>query len=208
MWAQWEPTYRRILQDFGYSAAADLEERDLLHALTTRATWIDGSELRAALEGREVIVAGPRPTELPPGPVIATDAASWAFDRATAIVTDLDGDVEAQVQANARGVPLFLHAHGDNIATLRKHAQRFIGPLQPTTQAAPRDHVLDVGGFTDGDRACCLAAELGARSLVLAGFDFDTPWPKPGADPSIKRRKLAWARTIIDSLGIPYRVVR
>lgn len=207
-WARWEPTYRAILADFGYSAADDLTARDLLHALTSGAVRVDGDELRAKFRDREAVIAGPRPTfSLPPGPILATDAASWAFEAATAIVTDLDGDADAQVAANARGVPVFLHAHGDNLPTLRRYAKRFRGPLQPTTQTEPRDHVLDLGGFTDGDRACCLAVELGARSLVLAGFDLDEPWPKPGVDLATKRRKLSWARTIIDTLGVPYRFV-
>lgn len=206
-WARWEPTYRAILADFGYSEARDIEARDLLLALTAHAMWVDGEDLARILSGQEVVIAGPRPSALIDGPVLATDAASWAFERAAAIVTDLDGDVDAQVAANARGVPVFVHAHGDNAEALRREVRRFRGPIQPTTQCAPRDHVLNFGGFTDGDRACCLAAHLGARSLVLAGFDFEEPWPKPGGDAELKRRKLAWAKRIVDSLGLPYRMI-
>lgn len=206
-WPAWAPTYRAILDDFGYSRADDGASRD---ALAARGAWCASADLEALaarVRGREVIVAGPRPSPLPEGPVFATDAASWAFERASCIVTDLDGDVDAQVAANARGVPVFLHAHGDNGPALARHAGRFGGPVQATTQAEPRGPVRNFGGFTDGDRACCLAVHLGANALALAGFDFDEPWPKPGGDAATKKRKLAWARRIVDGLGVPVRAV-
>jgi len=49
------------------------------------------------------------------------------------------------------------------------------------------------GGFTDGDRAVCIAEHFGAARVTLAGFDFDNPIP----DTPSKLRKLAWARKII-----------
>lgn len=205
-WRDWEPVYAEILRDFGYSRAADETARDTLLGLTSESAPVDLEALRARFAGQEVTIAGPLARAIPFGPLIASDAAPWAFAHADALVTDLDGDVDAQVDANRRGVPVFLHAHGDNMEKLREHAHRFTGPLQPTTQAASNGRVLDLGGFTDGDRAACLAAHLGARSLVLAGFDFDAPHPKPGRDPETKRRKLQWARRIIASLGIPTRI--
>ncbi|MFA5860490.1 MAG: hypothetical protein WDA16_02220, partial [Candidatus Thermoplasmatota archaeon] len=81
------------------------------------------------------------------------------------------------------------------------------GPVRGSTQAAPTGRVQNWGGFTDGDRACCLAVALGATRLTLAGFDFDEPAPKPGRDPAVKARKLAWARRIIDGLGVPVEFV-
>jgi uncharacterized Rossmann fold enzyme len=103
------------------------------------------------------------------------------------------------------GVPVFLHAHGDNRDAIRKHLPAFRGPLVGTTQARPRGRVHNFGGFTDGDRACCIAVALGATSLALVGFDFDAPLAKAGRDLDVKRRKLAWARRIIDELGVPVR---
>lgn len=205
-WATWEPTYREILADLGYARADDEAARDELHLLLERTRRVDLDALRAQLAGRDVAVAGPLASRLPPGPVLATDAATWAFERATAIVTDLDGDVAAQRAANARGVPLFVHAHGDNRPTLERVVPTLTGPVQGTTQAEPRPpRVEGFGGFTDGDRACCLAVALGARSLTLVGFDLDAPVRKAGREPAVKARKLAWARRIIGALGVPVR---
>ncbi|HUR70307.1 MAG TPA: 6-hydroxymethylpterin diphosphokinase MptE-like protein [Candidatus Thermoplasmatota archaeon] len=206
-WRAWEPTYRAILADFGYDALADEEARDLLALLSAGRPRPDLAALRAQLAGREVCIVGPRaPAKLPDAPIVATDAAmGFLRESPLCIVTDLDGDADAQLAANARGVPLFLHAHGDNRDALRRYAPQTRGPVQPTTQAHPVGPVANYGGFTDGDRACCLAAHLGARSLLLAGFDFETPVAKVGSDPTTKKRKLRWARHIVASLGIPYR---
>lgn len=100
-----------------------------------------------------------------------------------------------------------MHAHGDNRSTLARVVPSLAGPVQGTTQAEPHGDIMNAGGFTDGDRACCLAAHLGATGLVLVGFDWDAPVEKPGRDPAIKRRKLAWAREIVGSLGLPVRML-
>lgn len=203
-WALWEPTYRAILADFGYDRAQDEVARDELDALLAFRPVADLAPLRARFADRDVVVAGPKPQPHPqPQPVVATDAASWAFGRASCIVTDLDGDVALQAEANARGVPLFVHAHGDNRDAVRRVVPKLTGPVAGTTQAEPRGRVANFGGFTDGDRACCVAVALGASSLTLAGFDFDAPWPKAGRDAGTKLRKLAWARRIVDGLGVP-----
>ena len=210
-WAEWEPTYARILDDFRYDRKADEEARDLLAQLAAGLP-----RPKIDLRGHDVIIAGPTPphekiaTPRRPGEdgrLIATDAATWAFDDAIAIVTDLDGNVDAQLAANARGTPLYVHAHGDNMPALRRHVPHMRGPVQPTTQAAPTPDVANYGGFTDGDRACCIAVALGAASLALAGFDFDEPAQKAGRDRDVKRRKLAWARRIIYGLGVPIRTL-
>ena len=77
----------------------------------------------------------------------------------------------------------------------------FKGPVVLTTQSVPENTVLNFGGFTDGDRAVCIAQELGARRVLLEGFDFEHPNPKPGSDPAVKLRKLAWAERIIHGLS-------
>lgn len=206
-WSAWAPTYERILADFGYDRVADEAARDELSALLAGKPRPDLVAMRTRIAGREVAVAGPRPARVPDAPLLATDAATWAFDAAEAIVTDLDGDVDAQARASARGVPLFVHAHGDNRATLARVVPTLSGPVQGTTQAEPRGEIADFGGFTDGDRACCLAAHLGASSLLLAGFDWDAPVSKTGRDPEVKRRKLRWAREIVASIGLPVRML-
>lgn len=214
--ASWAPLYAMIRAEFGYDAKADEAARDLLDALLADKLPVDLAALRAQLAGQEAFVVGAAATvadlaAVPEGaPLVLTDGAAeelLPWRRPTAIVTDLDGDVGAQALGNALGVPVFVHAHGDNLDALRLHVPRFAGPLQGTTQVAPRGHVAGYGGFTDGDRAACIAVELGAASLALVGFDFERPVAKAGGDPALKRGKLAWAKRIIEGLGVPVRHV-
>jgi uncharacterized Rossmann fold enzyme len=201
--------YEKILEDFGYDRAADEAARDELDDLLAPKLRVDMAALRGRFEDREAAIVGPLPAPLPDAPTLFTDAAaSWALPlmRPDAIVTDLDGDVAAQLAANALGVPLFVHAHGDNQQALRAHVPHMLGPVHGTTQAEARGRVADYGGFTDGDRACCIAVELGAMSLALVGFDWEMPAGKPGRDPALKRRKLAWAHRIVQGLGVPARL--
>lgn len=215
-WAEWAPRYRDILADFGFSPQEDERARDELDALLADRLPADLDALRAALAGREAWVVGAAATPadlsaVPEGaPLLVADAAARValpLLRPLAVVTDLDGDVPIQVAANAAGVPLVVHAHGDNRPALREHVPRLRGPVLGTTQAEPRGRVRCFGGFTDGDRACCLAVHLGATGLALVGFDYDHPARKEGRDPETKRRKLAWAKRIVEGLGVPVRDV-
>jgi hypothetical protein len=97
------------------------------------------------------------------------------------------------------GSVTLVHAHGDNIETLQEHLPRFTQQLMLTTQTRPFDGVFNFGGFTDGDRAVCVADHFGARTIRLVGFDFDRPTVKEGKDVAVKKRKLAWARRIIET---------
>ncbi|HEX2022719.1 MAG TPA: hypothetical protein VHH36_08390 [Candidatus Thermoplasmatota archaeon] len=216
--AAWRPWYEAIARDFGFDARADEAARDALDALLSTHEEPDLAAMADALRGREAWIVGAAATgddaaRIPAGAaVLVADAAAAVALPALpqpplAVVTDLDGDVAAQREANARGVPLFVHAHGDNLDALRREVPRLTGPVAGTTQVAPRGRVRAFGGFTDGDRACCVAADLGASSLALVGFDYDAPVAKPGRDPAVKRRKLAWARRIVEGLDVPARHV-
>ena len=118
------------------------------------------------------------------------------------VFTDLDGDIGPQLEASSRGAYTFIHAHGDNSDLIMQYAPQFKGPVVLTTQSNPELTVFNYGGFTDGDRAVCFANHFGARDIRLIGFDFDNPMPKEGSDPEMKRRKLAWAKKILQSLSI------
>lgn len=199
-WAEWEPTYRQIVRDFGYDPRADASARDILDVLLE-------PKLVGALpqvRGLEVVVLGPASfARLPDGPLFVTDPRTLPPRQPDLVVTDLDGDVGLQVALNAMMVPLVVHAHGDNKDTLRRVLPELHGPLVGSTQVEPRGRVRNFGGFTDGDRACCLAAHLGAKSLTLVGFDWAAPHEKVGRDSALKARKLAWAQRIVDALPIP-----
>ena len=111
---------------------------------------------------------------------------------------DLDGDIDAQLEASSRGTVTLILAHGDNSELVARYAPLFRGKVVLTTQNRPHGNVLCFGGFTDGDRAVCLARHFGIRRIILLGFDFDNPSFKDGSDPAMKARKLRWAEKIID----------
>ena len=120
------------------------------------------------------------------------------------LVTDLDGDIGPQLEMSARGTVTLIHAHGDNMDLITRYAPEFRGPVVLTTQSEPSNTVYDFGGFTDGDRAVCMARHFGSRVRLL-GFDFTAPYPKPGTDSGYKARKLRWAEEIIGSvLRLPF----
>jgi uncharacterized Rossmann fold enzyme len=137
--------------------------------------------------------------------VVVADAATSVVNDAgigiDMIVTDLDGIVEDQISLNSDGAITFIHAHGDNLSALDRYVYRFVGPVVGTCQCPPPPGMFNFGGFTDGDRAACICAELGARQILLAGFNFENPSSKAGKSKDLKKRKLRWAKTILDVLA-------
>lgn len=120
------------------------------------------------------------------------------------LVTDLDGDIGPQLEMSSRGTVTLIHAHGDNMDLITRYAPEFRGPVVLTTQSEPSNTVYDFGGFTDGDRAVCMARHFGSRVRLL-GFDFSAPYPKEGSDADFKARKLRWAEEIIHNvLRLPF----
>lgn len=207
-WADWEPFYEEILADLGFSRRADEQAaRELDHLLHGHRLARD-KDLRRLLEGKHAVVAGAALSgPLPRGDVLLScDSAITAVVAQGAhpdvLVTDLDGNVEEQVRANFCCSLAVIHAHGDNLPQLRRWLPQFQGLLMGTCQCEPVGSLRNPGGFTDGDRACFLAAHYGARRITLAGFDFEHPRAKPGKDPAVKKRKLAWAQRLLRELPV------
>ena len=212
----WSPTYRRIAEEFGFPFDREVRSADRLEALLPpSAREPPLPRVARRLAGREVVIVGTAPGAGPP-PIWrladrATGTAVVAADGATAaclgagivpdvVVTDLDGDLPAEVVANRRGSLVVVHAHGDNRPALEEWVPQFPGEVAGSWAGPPRPALLDVGGFTDGDRGVYLAEHVGARRLVLWGLDFDHV---AETDPSRAQRaliKLAWARRSIDRL--------
>lgn len=207
---RWEPAYEAILADFGYPRGADEAARDELAELVGDADddgetddGFDADRL-AVFDGAAVAIAGGASTLADELDAVAEAdrviAASTAADVLAAagvdvdlMTTDLDKNVETAVDLTRAGTPVAVHAHGDNREALRAVVPRMAaGHVLPTTQAAPRGPVWNVGGFTDGDRAAFLADHAGAERLLFPGWDFDDETVGPE-----KRRKLAWAERLL-----------
>ncbi len=209
-YADWEPFYLQIIEDFGYSREADEQVAAELDGLLG-GTRIPASELAPLFRGQVVTVAGngaslAEDLESAEGVLVTADEATTvALEkglRPAVLVTDLDGRVEDQLRANATGAVAVVHGHGDNGPAVRKWAPRFTGKTLATTQSRPTGRLANFGGFTDGDRAVCMADHFGAKEIRLAGWDFERPSPKDG-DPQVKQRKLDWAYILIQNLDRP-----
>ncbi|OGS43666.1 MAG: hypothetical protein A3K76_04410 [Euryarchaeota archaeon RBG_13_57_23] len=204
------PLYDEICSEFGFSKQADRASARLLASIIGDKGRGSMESMRRGFPKQVLLCGGSRSLadELSSivfdGFVVAADGATTTLlesgFKVDMIVTDLDGIVEDQIDQNSKGTTVFLHAHGDNQSAIRRHADKFAGPLVGTCQSVPPPQLYNFGGFTDGDRAACICAELDVAEILLAGFDFENPSKKTGRDVEIKRRKLAWARRILDML--------
>ena len=199
---KWEILYTEILSDMGYDRSSDESSARLLKTLMQMADLIDDDDIFDMIDD-EVTIIGPSSPDmsgLEGRFVISAGSATEIVMRTMVpdiVVTDLDGDIDSQIEASSKGAITFIHAHGDNSDLIMRYAKEFRGPVILTTQATPDNVIRNYGGFTDGDRAVCIARHFGARRIELRGFDFDSPTSKDGSDLETKKRKLAWAKRII-----------
>ena len=205
----WDPIYCEILKDMGYDRASDENAARVLKALMVNADLITDDELPVndvvSVFGAADSLVSDLEKRKPEGTLISAGSATAAVMSKgivpDIVVTDLDGDIQSQIEASKKGAVTLIHAHGDNIDLIMQYSKEFTGKVILTTQSKPDLVLYNFGGFTDGDRAVCLARHLGARKIVLYGFDFDNPSSKVGSDPSVKKRKLQWAKRIIGDSG-------
>jgi len=205
---EWEPTYREVCEDFNIDPLTDESCVRLLQAITQNSD-LDDEDALAPLLGDAVTIFGPS-SQLkedleeinPEGTLIAAGSACRNMIdlgyNPDILVTDLDGDMMAQLSASQKGAVTLILAHGDNSDLVARYATSFRGKVILTTQNRPHGNVLCFGGFTDGDRAVCLARHFHTRKIILVGFDFTEPAFKDGNDDARKLKKLKWAERIID----------
>ena len=213
----WAPVYERIRREFGFEMDRETRAAEVLDRLLPDRWRVEGlGRVGRRLRGRDVVIVGlaPRagappvwrlPRTDPPTAIVAADGAAQRCLSAglvpDVIVTDLDGPVPAEVEANARGSLVILHAHGDNVPALEAWVPEFSGEVAGAWAGRPTSTLLDVGGFTDGDRAACLAQHVGARRILLWGFAFDRVEEGSEVEAARKLAKLRWARTVLDLLA-------
>lgn len=199
--------YPEIVADLGLDHYLDIQSAVLLNVqfITSRRKIPDISKFM----GRNSLIIGPSDYKqsdlnIPEEEnLIISDS---AVDRYTGerkpdfIVTDLDGNLEKITQFSRDGTICLIHAHGDNIDRIMHALEICPGPVIPTCQVDIGGMAINIGGFTDGDRSAYFAHLLGSGRIRIAGYNFDTPERKPGTDPEIKKRKLAWARLLLSDL--------
>jgi uncharacterized Rossmann fold enzyme len=198
---EWEPAYEAILSDFGFDRAADQAARDRLADLTTP---FDVAELEPKLAGQHVAIAGGAAGVTEDlahlddvDTVIAASVAAGTLSASDVsvdlMVTDLDKTPGVVRTLAEEGVPIAVHAHGDNMGLVQSQVPALpADAVLPTTQTEPIGPVRNFGGFTDGDRGAFLADHFGAARLSFPGWDLD--------DPTVgnqKRRKLTWAERLL-----------
>lgn len=211
---EWESYYKAIVQSMGYDRDRDevvaYQLSSMLEERQDRLLPLD--ELEAMIKGKHVFVFGD-------GPSLEDDIAGFDFrslrvsaDGATTklmdrgilpdiIVTDLDGDVEDQVEANRQGSVVIIHAHGDNQDAVKEWVPQFDGRLMGTTQSTPIDHVHNFGGFTDGDRCAYMCDHFHATSVILVAFNFDDTDEEYLRELGpVKLKKLTWGGMLLSNL--------
>jgi hypothetical protein len=201
---EWEPLYREIINDMGYDPDQDAHSArilsDMLFDIKRSASLKTLFEL---IKDNDVLVCGNAPClgedllKIEPSEycIIAADGATAVLMNAGIvphiIVTDLDGDIEAQIEANRQGAVMVVHAHGDNFPAINSVVPQLCDIIG-STQAQPLENVFNFGGFTDGDRCVFLAKEFQTSGIIMIGFDFnDTDVT------DVKKKKLKWAKKLI-----------
>lgn len=215
----WNTFYKKIVADFNFSEKEDKQSAAILNKLLKNThTSID--KLENLLNGKEVYVFGAAPSlestihkhknRFAESVIITADGSTSALMEhdivPNVIVTDLDGNIRDQQQANSDGSLVIIHAHGDNIEQIKKEVSNFKGDIIGTTQTDPRfyDDLYNFGGFTDGDRAVFLADHFNAKNIWLLGFDFTDKIGRYSfaehKNKEVKLKKLQWCKHLVDML--------
>ncbi len=138
--------------------------------------------------------------------IIGANGASWLFYTKTGvmphiIVTDLDGPLQLYQEAMEYGGILALHPHGDNqyrFTTL--HSILDYNRIILTSQVEEYGCTVNVGGFTDGDRAVYLSHFLGAKEIHVCCFSKKPVDKHKQVSGPLKRSKLEIAWSLIEQL--------
>lgn len=205
--SEWEPIYSEIISDLNLSRTDDENSARMLKALTLNSNLVSGDAVRDVMMPEATVFGDAYSLEddvksLPPeGTLISAGSATERLVEMNIlpdlVVTDLDGNIESQIEASKFGSITVVLAHGDNTDLIAEHIKSFKGPLLLTTQSNPTGIVENYGGFTDGDRAVCIARHFGAKRILLEGFDFEKPHLRAGNDEETSLKKLKWAKEII-----------
>ena len=209
---EWRPFYLEIVREFGFDRAQDERSAQLLSYLLAKKTGYNSTlaKLSRLVKGCDVLVCGKAPIlirDIKSGKIegqetiIAADGATSVLLSQGVIphivVSDLDGSISDLKRANAMCAIMVVHAHGD---TERNRSVLVAERGAGTAQTQPEPLLLNVGGFTDGDRAVFLAKEYGARTISAIGFDFSDISVTPR-----KMQKLQWAKRLLEQAEVNFK---
>ena len=192
-----------IRESFGWGLDSDVESAESL------GSKCKNSEPNLRFEGKVTVVgAAAEPGVKSQYPIVVADGAIGAIEDLSTvalIVTDGDGTPHIERALN-KGIPICLHAHGDNVESWSKILSQ-INERQEVflTHQTPReiDGMYNPGGFTDGDRAVCIAFALGATEIELVGFSTDDVGQWSGVtDKKRKLIKLQWMSRVLNILSL------
>ena len=200
----WEDIYSEMKDELQLNFSLDSASAELLHSYNSFSDIVWNRAMK--LKGKRFLVIGnaenfshDRIRNMIDGNTVIVVADS-AIGRMGGdhvphiIVTDLDGDMDKITEFCMQGSIIFTHSHGDNMEKIKKYVPGFRGMFIPTCQNC--NDMYNPEGFTDGDRAVKISEKLGASEIILAGFDFTKPYGK--GNPGTKKRKLEYARKIIE----------
>ena len=189
----------------------------LIRRMVLRPTEV--AVLGAAVEADEVLQVLERPALLVAADgsagVLSTlpdSTAERAWSRLACIVSDGDGG-RGTIEAVKRGIPVFLHAHGDNLAEWESLLE--IAAEAPTPSPLVLTHqtpasipgMHNPGGFTDGDRAACVIRSMGVpkEAITMLGTRTDVVGRWSGVtEAETKMEKLQWMDRVLRTLEIDY----
>jgi len=219
---EWKPFYEEIKTDLDLNFEEDKDASSLLNFLLKDKKLEELKTLEKLIKDKELIIFGAGPSlepsirskrkQIDKSIIIAADGATSALLKydiePDIIVSDLDGDIYDQINANLKGSLILIHAHGDNIKFIKKYVEDFQNKIIGTTQINPSDfkNLYNFGGFTDGDRAVFLADHFKAKKINLVGFDFKGKIGKysfpENKDKKMKLMKLKWCEKLINHLMV------
>ena len=192
-----------IRESFGWGLESDYESAKSLVSQCNNPTPSLHFESKVTVVG-----AAASPGIVPNYPAIVADGAIGAISdlsKVALIVTDGDGTPHLEKALN-KGIPICLHAHGDNqdswarILSIIDENQEVLLTHQTPYEI---DGMHNPGGFTDGDRAVCIAFALGATEVELVGFSINDVGQWSGVtDEKRKLIKLKWMNIVLQILSM------
>ena len=192
-----------IRESFGWGLESDYDSAKSLVSQCNNPTPSLHFESKVTVVG-----AAAPPGIVPDYPAIVADGAIGAISdlsKVALIVTDGDGTPHLEKALN-KGIPICLHAHGDNqdswtriLSIIDENQEVFLTHQTPYDI----DGMHNPGGFTDGDRAVCIAFALGATEVELVGFSIDDVGQWSGVtDEKRKLIKLKWMNRVLQILSM------